>query len=148
MYVSLQDLGIFLVVITALAVGVFLVITLYNANKLVSNINRRITDNNENIKNFVNNLGVATENISVLSVALRKNQDIFENKIPESINNFHAITTTLKHTSERVDNSINVVNASLMETAATVKENSQDVLTYIKIVSEGIRLLIDTFKNR
>lgn len=145
--ISLLDLGIFLAVIAVLVVGAYLVITLKNANQMVMTLNRQLQENEKNIHSVMYNLSVTSEDLRVLSAALRKNQDLFEVKIPESLANIHAITTTLKNTGEKVDSSMTVVNDSLMETAATVTENTQDVLTYIKIVSEGIRVLIDTLRK-
>lgn len=147
MYVSLQDLGFFLVAVAIVAIGVAIVITLSNVNKLVGKITSKIEANEKNVESLIQNLSVAAENVNSLSGALRKNQDLFESKLPESVNNLHQFSTSLKNTGEKVDDSVALVNASLTETAATVTENTQDALAYIKIVSEGIRILIDTLRK-
>ena len=147
MYISLQDIGLFLLVITALTAFGFLIIALRNINLLAVGFRKKLQDNEIKLQNLLDNLDSTLDNLSSVSIALRKNQAVFETKIPQSIENIHEITATLKQTGKKVDNSVDVINANLVETAATVTENTQDVLTYIKIVSEGIRILLDALKK-
>ena len=59
-----------------------------------------------------------------------------------------SLSTTLKNTGEKVDYSVDMVNTSLMETASTVQENTEDILSYVRIVSEGLRIFLEMFSKK
>ena len=59
-----------------------------------------------------------------------------------------SLSTTLKNTGEKVDYSVDMVNTSLMEAASTVQENTEDILSYVRIVSEGLRIFLEMFSKK
>ncbi len=148
MYVSLQDLGIFLVLLVLFIAGIYVIVTLSNINKLFFGINKRINDNEKNIQNTIDNVTNAMKNIDEISNALYVNKDLLDVQIPGTINNIYAMSTTLKNTSEKVDYSVEMVNTSLIETASTVQENTQDILGYVRVVSEGLRIFLEMFSKK
>ncbi|WP_028309027.1 hypothetical protein [Desulfitibacter alkalitolerans] len=142
MYISLQDLGIFLVFSIVAAASIFLIITLIKFNKMLNEVNNRIVKNDEKIQKTIDNFAATSENINVITTSLKKNKHIFDETIPASISNIHSISETLKNTTEKVDKSLDVVNLNLMETASAVKENTQDIITYIRVIGEAVRVLV------
>ncbi|MDW7650494.1 MAG: DUF948 domain-containing protein [Bacillota bacterium] len=148
MYISLQDIGVFLVMFVLFIAGIFLIMTLININKLVLGVNRKMSENEKNIQEIINNVSGSTKNVNELTGSLQKNKIIFDEQIPGSINNIYAITTTLKNTGEKVDHSLDIVNSSLVETASTVKDNTQDILSYMRILGEGIRMILEMFTKK
>ncbi|KUO53256.1 MAG: hypothetical protein APF76_01950 [Desulfitibacter sp. BRH_c19] len=142
MYISIQDLGIFLVLSIVAVAGIFLIITLNKVNRILSEVKKTITNNNENIQKTIDNFTSTFENINEVTSSLRKNKQIFDESIPSTINNIHSISATLKSTTDKVDRSLDIVNISLIETASSVKENTQDIISYIKIISDAVRVLI------
>lgn len=148
MYVSLQELGFFLMVVMVLAAGSFLLVTLTNLNKLVVNLNKAVSENSRHFQGMIEDISESAANVSVLTGVLRKNEQLFEEKIPGSINNIYAITTTLKKTGEKAEHSLDIVHGSLAETAATVTESTRDLLAYIKVVSEGSRIIFETLRRK
>ena len=144
---SLQELGIFLVLLVLFVAGIYLIMTLNNINKVVSGLNKRIDDNENNIQDIIKNATSSMEHINDISSALYMNKDLLDVQIPGTINNIYGISTTLKHTSEKVDSSVDMVNTSLMETASTVQANTEDILGYVRIVSEGLRMILEIFSK-
>ena len=147
MYVSLQDLGILLVLLVLFIAGIFVIIKLANISKVVTGIHRRINDNEKNIQNTVDNVMNSMKNINEISNSVSMNKELLEFQIPGTIKNLHSLSTTLKNTSEKVDHSVYVVNTSMMETVSTVQENAQDILGYVRIVSEGLRTFLEMFSS-
>ena len=147
-YFTLQELGIFLVLLVMFIAGIYAIITLSNINKVVSGINKRIVDNEENIQDTIDNVTSSMKNINEISSSLYMNKDLLDVQIPGTINNIYSLSTTLKHTSEKVDDSVDMVNVSLMETASTVQENTEDILSYVRIVSEGLRIFLEMFSKK
>lgn len=145
---TLQELGIFLVLLVMFIAGIYAIITLSNINKVVSGINKRIVDNEKNIQDTIDNVTSSMKNINEISSSLYMNKDLLDVQIPGTINNIYSLSTTLKHTSEKVDDSVDMVNASLMETASTVQENTEDILSYVRIVSEGLRIFLEMFSKK
>ena len=147
MYVSLQDLGILLVLLVLFIAGIFVIIKLANISKVVTGIHRRINDNEKNIQNTVDNVMNSMKNINEISNSVSMNKELLEFQIPGTIKNLHSLSATLKNTSEKVDHSVDVVNTSMMETVSTVQENAQDILGYVRIVSEGLRTFLEMFSS-
>lgn len=131
-----------------LTVGGFLLVTLANINRLVVRLNKKMTENNQHIQEIVENLKVSTDNVSLLTGVFRKNLQLLEEKLPCSVDNLYAFTTTLKDAAEKVDHSLEIVHTGLAETAAAVTESARDLLTYLKIVSEGIKMIIGTLMRK
>ncbi|MBS3898346.1 MAG: hypothetical protein KGZ76_05930 [Dethiobacter sp.] len=148
MYLSLFELGIFLAVVVVLAVGGFLLVALANLNRLVVHLNRKMTENSQHVQEIIENLQVSTADLRLLTGALRKNQQLFEEKIPGAINNLYAVSATIKNAGERVDDSLELVQTGLAETAATVMENTKDLLTYLRVASAGIRMIIEALLRK
>ena len=144
---SLQELGIFLVLLVLFIAGIFLIMTLNKINKVVFGLNKRIADNEKNIQDIINNATSSMKHINDISSSLCMNKDLLDVQIPGTINNIYGISTTLKHTSEIVDTSVDMVNTSLMETASTVKANTEDILGYVRIFSEGLRMILEIFSK-
>lgn len=148
MYISLQELGFFLVVVMVLLAGSFLLVALANFNRLVINLNKILTENSRHIQGMIEDISESADNVSVLTGVLRKNEQLFEEKIPGSINNIYAITTSLKKTGEKAEQSLDIVHGSLAETAATVTESTRDLLTYLKVVIQGIRIIVEALTRK
>lgn len=148
MYISLQELGFFLVVVMVLLAGSFLLVALANFNRLVINLNKILTENSRHIQGMIEDISESADNVSVLTGVLRKNEQLFEEKIPGSINNIYAITTSLKKTGEKAEQSLDIVHGSLAETAATVTESTRDLLTYVKVVIQGIRIIVEALTRK
>jgi len=148
MYISLQDLGIFLVMLVVFAAGIYLIITLNSINKVALFINKRINDNEKNIQDIINNATNSMKNFNEISNSVYMHKELIDVQIPGTINNIYSLSTTLKNTGEKVDYSVNMVNTSLMETASTVQENTEDILSYVRIVSEGLRIFLEMFSKK
>ena len=144
---SLQELGIFFVLLVLFIAGIYVIITLSNINKVVFGINKRITDNEKNIQSTIDNVANSMKNINEISNSVSMNKELLDVQIPGTINNLYNLSATLKNTSEKVDYSVGLVNTSLMETASTVQENTEDILGYVRIVSEGLRIFLEMFSN-
>jgi hypothetical protein len=149
MYISLQDLGIFLVLSIVAVAGIYVIFTLNNINKILSDVKKKVVSNNENIQKTINNFTSTSENINEITTSLRKNKQIFDESIPATINNIHSISATLKNATDKADQSLDIINISLIETVSSVKENTQDLISYLSIISEAIRVLVQVlFKKK
>ncbi len=148
MYISLQELGIFLVMLVLFVAGIYLIITLNSINKVALFINKHINDNEKNIQEIINNATNSMKNINEISNSVYKNKEVIDVQIPETIDNIHSLSSTLKSTGEKVDYSVDIVNTSLIETASNVQENTEDILSYVRIVSEGFRIFLEMLSKR
>ena len=148
MYISLEDIGLFVGILVLIAIGVLLIVTLLNINKLVLSVNKKINDNEENIQEMINNMNDSARHMNELTGTLKKNKYIFDEKIPESINNIHSLSGTLKNTGAKVDHSLDLVNSSIVKTASAVEDNTQDILTYLKIFGESVKVIFEVFKKK
>ncbi len=148
MYISLQDLGIFLVMLVLFVAGIYLIITLNSIKKVALFINKRLNDNEKNIQDIINNATNSMKNFNEISNSVYMHKELIDVQIPETINNIYSLSTTLKNTGEKVDYSVDMVNTSLMETASAVQENTEDILSYVRIVSECLRIFLEMFSKK
>ena len=148
MYISLQQLGIVLGLLLLSVAGIYLIITLNNINKVVLFINSSIKDNEKGIQEAIKNATNSMKNFSEISNSIYNQKNLIDIQIPGAIDNIHSLSATLKNTGEKVDYSVGMVNTSLMETANTVQENTEDILSYVRIVSEGLRIFLEMFSKR
>ena len=147
MYVSLQELAIFLALLVFIVAGIFVIIALNNFNKVLSLVNKNISDNEKKLQDTIDSAANSARNINEISSSINQNKDLLEVHIPGAIENVYSLSATLKNTGERIDYSVDVVNTSLMETASTVQENTEDILSYVRIVSEGLRIFLEMFRK-
>ena len=147
MYVSLQELAIFLALLVFIVAGIFVIIALNNFNKVLSLVNKNISDNEKKLQDTIDSAASSARNINEISSSINQNKDLLEVHIPGAIENVYSLSATLKNTGERIDYSVDVVNTSLMETASTVQENTEDILSYVRIVSEGLRIFLEMFRK-
>ncbi|KJS79983.1 MAG: hypothetical protein JM58_19435 [Peptococcaceae bacterium BICA1-8] len=145
MYISIQDLATFLIACIVIATGTYFFITLMNINNLLKDFRKKFNNNEDFFKNLVKDVAVSAKNIKEISGVIADNKEVLQEKLPKSIENAYIISTILKNTAQNVDNSVEVINGHLLETASTVKENTQDIFTYMKIISEGLRVFIQVF---
>ncbi len=148
MYVSLQDVGIFLVLLVLFVAGIYLIITLNNINKVALSINKSINENEKNVQDIINNATNSMKNLNEISNSVYMHKELIDDQIPGTINNIYSLSTTLKNTGEKVDYSVDMVNTSLMETASAVQENTEDILSYVRILSEGLRIFLEMFSKK
>ena len=141
MYISIQELVLFIVFCLVAVGAIYLIITLNNFNKVLVEAKQMINYNKANIQQTVENLTHASADIKEITASIRKGKHIFDEDIPDTIANIHSISETLKNTSENADHSIEIINSSLIETATTVRENTQDLITYAKLISEVLSLI-------
>jgi len=148
MYISLQELGIFFVMLVLFVAGIYLIITLNSINKVALFINKRINDNEKNIQDIIDNATNSMKNFNEISNSVYKHKEVIDVQIPGTIDNIYSLSSTLKNTGEKVDYSVDIVNTSLIETASTVQENTEDILSYVRIVSEGLRIFLEMLSKR
>ncbi len=148
MYISLQELGIFFVMLVLFVAGIYLIITLNSINKVALFINKRIKNNEKNIQDIIDNATNSMKNFNEISNSVYKHKEVIDVQIPGTIDNIYSLSSTLKNTGEKVDYSVDIVNTSLIETASTVQENTEDILSYVRIVSEGLRIFLEMLSKR
>ncbi len=114
MYISLQELGIFFVMLVLFVAGIYLIITLNSINKVALFINKRINDNEKNIQDIIDNATNSMKNFNEISNSVYKHKEVIDVQIPGTIDNIYSLSSTLKNTGEKVDYSVDIVNTSLI----------------------------------
>lgn len=142
MYISLQDLGIFLVFCITVVAGIYVILTLHSINKMLCYMKTKVASNDEKIQKTIDNVASTFANINELTTSLRKNIQVFDEDIPAILKNVHSVSTTVKNAADKADQSLDIINISLIETVSSVKVNTQDIISYLGIVGEAIKILV------
>lgn len=148
MYISIQNLGLFILFFIIVIAGLYLIISLNNFNKVLVLLRNNINENENNFRIVVENMAITSENLNEITTVINKNKSIFEESLPEAILNINSMSKILKDTSEKVDKSLDIINYSLVEAATTLQENTNDIFAYIKVISDTINLLLNMFNNK
>lgn len=122
MYISLQDLCLVVLVIIAFAVGIYLMVTLKNLNRILTMVNDLFKRQQENLDKSIQQL-------------------------PETIKNTREMTQSIKHQIDDVGTSFSALGLGLSETVATINDKADTGLTLIKGIGEVLQVLIDLFKK-
>ncbi|HHT63967.1 MAG: hypothetical protein ACOX4H_06680 [Bacillota bacterium] len=122
MYISLQDLCLIILVLLAICVGIYFIITLKNLNNI----------------------------LKMAEVFLKYHHDDLNKSIqllPETIKTTRDMTQTIKQQVEEVGTGLSALELSLSETVATINDKADTGLTLIKGVGEVLQVLLDIFKK-
>jgi len=122
MYISLQDLCLVILLILALCVGVYIIITLKKLNQL-------LTVAGDFFKRHQDNLDKSLQ------------------QLPETIKSTREMTHSIKHQVDEVGTSLSALGTGLSETVATINDKADTGLTLIKGVGEVLQVLIEIFKK-
>jgi multisubunit Na+/H+ antiporter MnhC subunit len=144
MYISIVDLGVIIGIIMVIVVGLYTLITLKNINGVLSRFTTNMEKNEKNIEKTIGNLAVITEDTKVITESLYKNRIAFEEHLPNTVRNLSYFSNNIKETSDQINATVDIVNTGLMDTVTTVRDNTGDIIMYMKIVSEGIHLLLQS----
>lgn len=122
MYIDPLSVAKFLVFCIVMVIGVFLIILLYNLVLLVKKANKIVDDNEENVH----------KTLAVL---------------PETVNNINNVTLAVKDNFDKAGNAISSLGGTVAETAATVNESTGNILEFIKVVNNIIRVILSLFEK-
>jgi ABC-type transporter Mla subunit MlaD len=123
MFITFQDLGVFIVFSIVIVLGVFLSIVSYNVIKLLKSINKVIGDNHENITKTLNTL-------------------------PETVKNINETTLSLKENIDKAASTVDSIENVVSETIATVGDNTESVLSIVTIIGKIVKTILDIFSSR
>jgi uncharacterized protein YoxC len=77
--VTIEGIVLMLLALLGLAIGIYLLVILKNANKLITEVNKTLTVNQQKIENLLLHLEELSENAALLSEGLKK--QIENNKV-------------------------------------------------------------------
>ncbi|MGI6685872.1 MAG: hypothetical protein ACOX47_10475 [Bacillota bacterium] len=122
MYISLQDFCLIILVMIALSVGIYLLITLKNLNRLLTMAGDFFKRHHENLDKSIQQL-------------------------PETIKDTREMTNSIKHQVDEVGTSFSSLGVGLSETVATINDKTDTGLALIKGVGEVLQVLVDIFRK-
>lgn len=140
---TLYDLGL-LVLFVLLVVAIFYFIAI--ARKfydLLSNVQKTLEVNGENINKTLTILPEMLEKTDDIASNIQLGAREFGTSAPVILHNFSAISNSLKDSADLVVDSVDLIGTGISETVYNVKERSNDVVSYIKIIMDALHYLIN-----
>lgn len=122
MYITLYDLGLFILFLVALGVGAYLIATL-----------RAL-------------LGVLTEVRGVIEnqrAALEESIEI----MPELLNNSNEVVVGLRKTVESTSSAVTYLEGNLTETVDRVQETAETALLYARCITDVVKAVVASFSK-
>ena len=122
MYISLYDLGLFILFFVALAVGAYLIATLRNVLGILSQV-RGILENQRT---------AVEESIEVL---------------PELLNNSNEVVLGLKKTIDSTSSAVTYLEGNLTDTVDKVQETAETALLYARCITDVVKAVMTSFSK-
>lgn len=141
MYISVHDLGIFILFSLAVIISIYFIITLKNANILFTQVKNMIENNEKSIEKTISALPQLAKNTNDISEILKETMDKTTPILPSIINNVDNISTNINKSVEKVGTKVEAIGEGISDTVNIVKERTEDVDLYLKIISEVMRLI-------
>lgn len=123
MYISLSDFLLTIIVVVAVVVGIFAVITLRNVNSLVKGFEKLLEKNSDSL----------TKSVSLL---------------PETIKNTSSLAKTAQEQIDDIGSTVNSLGGSLAETAASLNEKTVSGISFINTVVDVVSIVKDYIDSR
>jgi methyl-accepting chemotaxis protein len=122
MYISFEDLAIFIVVTVAVVVGVFLIVALKNLISILRKVNKVMDTNKDDIDGTVKALPVTVKNIGDAA-------------------------DSLKNTSDKASAVIGTVDGAVTSTVDKVNGTTENIYEIINVIGIIAKFISDAFKD-
>jgi uncharacterized protein YoxC len=120
--ISLPDLGLFILFVLACGVAVFLIMTLYNINRVVKKVNSIMEAGSEDLNK---------------TIAL----------LPETVGNVNEVAVSVKSNVDKIGSVVESVEGAVAETAAAVTDKTQDALEIVRIAGTVVKTILNAFSK-
>lgn len=123
MYISLADLWLSILVIVAVVVGTYAVITLRNVNSLIKDFGKLLEKNADPL----------TKSLTLL---------------PETIKNTSNLAKSAQEQIDDIGSTVNSLGSSLAETAASLNEKTVSGISFVNTVVDVVSIVKDYMNSR
>lgn len=113
MYISLYDLGLFVLFAVIVVAGIFLIVFLRQAIRVVSHIQVILNNHEDNIQK---------------SIAM----------LPETLANINSLASTLRETVDQTNNAMQTLQEDLVD---NLRDGLETFIIYAKVISEIFRVI-------
>jgi ABC-type transporter Mla subunit MlaD len=120
--ISFQDLGFFILFCLALAVGIFIIVTLSNFNKTIKRFNGFMDSSSDSVKKILVNL-------------------------PEAVKSVDEAASNIRDNVEKIGSVVDTVEEAVTETAAAVNDKTEGLINTFDTISSVLKIIIDTFSS-
>jgi uncharacterized protein YoxC len=146
--VTLYDLGLLvLFVLMVVAITYFIVIA-RKFYDLLGNVHKTLEANETNIKRTLTVLPEMLEKADDIASNVQLGAREFGTSVPTIIHNFSAISDSLRDSADLVVDSVDLIGTGISETVYNVKERSDDVISYVKIIMEAMHYIVNYFTTK
>ncbi|MDZ4059528.1 MAG: hypothetical protein U1D64_05735 [Bacteroidales bacterium] len=146
--VTLYDLGL-LVLFSLLVVAIiYLIVIARKFYDLLGNVHKTLEANETNIKRALTILPEVLEKTDDIASNMQLGAREFGTAVPTIIHNFSAISDSLRDSADLVVDSVDLIGTGISETVYNVKERSEDVVSYVKIIVETLHYITNYFTTK
>lgn len=143
---TVQGMFQLILYLVGIGIGIFLIMVLRNANKILGQISNVVETNREEIDITVKQLPEITANVNSITKEVNTLLNDLSpeiNELLENVNNVSDrvdnIAGIIDQTTSKVGDTVDLVSDSIAETAITFQYNAQDITDYFQIGKEVIK---------
>ncbi len=141
--ITLYDLGLLVLFVLLVVAIIYFILIARKIHDLLGNVHKTLEANEKNLN----------RTLTILPEILEKTDDIASNvqlgarelgtSVPIIVNNFSAISDSLRDSADLVVDSVDLIGTGISETVFNVKERSNDVVSYVKIIMEAMHYIVN-----
>ncbi|MCK9216935.1 MAG: hypothetical protein M0P77_03310 [Firmicutes bacterium] len=118
--ISYKDLGLLILFLIISGVGVYTFITLNNLNGILKRVRELMDKNSSNIDKTLD-------------------------RLPSIASNVDDATAKIKDEVENAGDAVGLISETVTDTVLSVSDGTQEVIEYIRIIAQIIKIIINTF---
>lgn len=140
---TLFDLGLLVLFVLMVVAIIYFIVIARKLYDLLSIAHKTFEANGANIKKTLTILPVMLEKTDYIASNLQLGAREFGTSAPAILHNFSAISDSLRASADLVVDSVDLIGTGISETVYNVKEKSNDVVSYIKIIMDALHYLVN-----
>lgn len=141
--VTFYDLGYLVLFVLLVVALVYFIVIARKLYALIANVHKTLEANETNIKRTFTVLPEVLEKSDDIASNLQLGAREFGTSAPTMIHNFSAISGSLRDSADFFAESVDLIGTGISETVYNVKEKSDDVVSYVKIIVETMHYIIN-----
>jgi uncharacterized protein YoxC len=141
--VTLYDLGLLVLFVLLVVAIIYFILIARKIYDLLGDVHKTFEENEKNLNKTLTVLPEILEKTDDIATNVQLGAREFGTSVPIIVNNFSAISDSLRDSADLVVDSVDLIGTGISETVFNVKERSNDIVSYVKIIMEAMHYIVN-----
>lgn len=145
---TLQELFNFLAYVVGISVGIFLLIILWNINKILGTLRTIIVSNQKEIEDTITTLPGIFENTEQITSNVKETTDRLKVSVPAIVEDVEGVSKVTREKIEFAGVVIENVGSGINDVVDVFKKETSEYAAYYNVLKEVFQIIYRTFSSR